>query len=69
MNHPPLRFLRRPEVESRTGLARTTIYMMERAGKFPNRHTLSPRCVAWLESDVDQWIRERAAAGAGRNSA
>lgn len=55
----PTRFLRRPEVERRTGLARTTIYLLERAGKFPQRHTLTPRCVAWLESDVDQWIRER----------
>ena len=30
-------------------------------GKFPKAITLSERRVAWIESDVDQWIAERIA--------
>lgn len=55
-------FLRCKEVVARTGLARTTIYAMARAGKFPAPIPLtdSPRpAVAWLESEVDEFLRNR----------
>lgn len=56
-----LRILRRPEVQSRTGMGRTTIYMLERAGQFPKRLTIGPRSVGWYEHEVDQWLTARCA--------
>lgn len=59
----PQRLLRRPEVIERTGLGRTTLYLLERSGKFPQRRQLTPRVVAWVEAEVDQWVRERETRG------
>ena len=48
-------FLRRPDVERRTGLARSTLYDKMESGDFPKPIRLSGRCVAWLESEVADW--------------
>jgi prophage regulatory protein len=52
-------FLRRKDVQIRTGLARSTIYLYVQQGSFPKPVTLGPRAVAWLESEVSAWITER----------
>ena len=57
----PLRFLRLPEVEARTGLARPTIYARMAAGTFPQPVSLGGRAVGWIESEVEEWMRERIA--------
>lgn len=53
------RALRRKEVLALVGLSHTTIYNMERAGTFPRRFNLSPRCVAWDYQEVQQWLDAR----------
>lgn len=58
---PPTRILRLPEVMARTGLSRTTIYRWRRAGRFPQAVRLGTRCVGWIESELEAWIRERMA--------
>ena len=58
----PVRFLRLPEVLDRTGLSRSTIYVRLDQGRFPRPVSLGARAVGWLESEVDEWIRERIAA-------
>ena len=50
------RLLRLPDVRSRTGLSRTTIYAYISAGDFPKGIRLGARCVAWAESEIDRWI-------------
>lgn len=59
---PPLavRLLKTAEVSIRTGLSRSTIWRLERAGQFPPRRELSPARVAWLSTDIDAWIQSRA---------
>jgi prophage regulatory protein len=52
-------FLRRKDVQIRTGLARSTIYLYIQQGAFPKPVSLGPRAVAWLESEVSAWITER----------
>ena len=52
-------FLRRKDVQLRTGLGRSTIYLYVQQGSFPKPVTLGPRAVAWLESEVSAWITER----------
>jgi prophage regulatory protein len=53
------RILRQPEVEGRTGLSRTTIWRLERAGDFPPRRRVLSNTIGWLESEVETWIAER----------
>jgi prophage regulatory protein len=52
---PPI-FLRLPAVMARTGLSRSSLYLRMNKGEFPAAHALGPRMIAWLESDVDQWM-------------
>jgi len=55
-----LSLIRRKEVETRTGLSRSTIYARIAAGTFPPPIDLGGgRAVGWLESDIDGWIRQR----------
>jgi len=57
----PMRFLRLPEVEARTGLARPTIYVRMAEGSFPKSVSLGGRAVGWIEAEIDGWGRERIA--------
>lgn len=51
--------LRLPEVKQRTGLSKSTIYLRMNEGEFPKTIPLGPRSVGWLQSEIDNWIRER----------
>jgi prophage regulatory protein len=51
--------LRRKQAETRTGLARSTIYQYIKDGVFPKPVQLGPRAVGWIESEVSAWITER----------
>ncbi|MCP3714894.1 AlpA family transcriptional regulator [Paraburkholderia sp. CNPSo 3281] len=53
------RYLRRPDVVQKTGLSATTLWRLERDGKFPARRQLSPHCVAWDEAEIDHWLEQR----------
>lgn len=57
------RLLRRPKVESLTGLSRSTIYAWIKAGTFPAPVPLGSRIVAWRETDVRAWVEGRGSAG------
>jgi prophage regulatory protein len=56
-----LTILRRKQVEARTGLSRSTLYSMIQRGQFPRPVTLTARAVGWLETEIEQWLAERAA--------
>lgn len=51
--------LRRPSVEARTGLSRSTIYDWMKRGDFPQPVKLGARLVAWRESDITAWLEAR----------
>ena len=63
---PQKRFIRLPEVLTRTGYGRTTIYRKMEDGSFPRSVKLDgppkdpeafdSRAVAWIENEVEQWI-------------
>ena len=48
--------LRLPQVKSKTGLSRSTIYSRIAEGSFPKQVNLGGRAVGWLSSDVKNWI-------------
>ena len=50
-----------PEVQARTGLSRTTIYRWRVAERFPQAVPLGTRCVGFIESELEAWLRERMA--------
>ncbi len=54
-----LRILRRPEVEAATGLRKTRIDDLERAGQFPKRVRISTRACGWRSDEVEAWIASR----------
>jgi len=51
--------LRRPQVEHRTGLSRSTIYAMMAEGDFPKPIRLGKRAVGWPESVISEWLESR----------
>lgn len=51
-----MRLIRLPEVLAKTGLSRSRLYA---DGDFPRRVRLGERGVAWVEEEIDDWIRER----------
>jgi len=54
--------IRRPKVQAKTGLSRSTIYERIGAGTFPAPVNLGVRAVGWIEAEVDAWVRERVSA-------
>jgi prophage regulatory protein len=60
VNAPQLaRFLRRPEVLKLTGLGKTTVHRLMAAGQFPRSFLVTPRCAAWDERAVLDWMEQR----------
>jgi len=66
---PQKRFIRLPEVLTRTGYGRTTIYRKMEDGSFPRSvklggppidpNVFDSRAVAWIEYEIEQWIESR----------
>ena len=52
------RLLRLPDVINLTGLPRSTIYLKVKKKEFPLQIQISSRSVAWLESEVYEWINK-----------
>lgn len=59
-----MRIIRPTETEARTGFCDRQLRELEAQGLFPKRFPLNPsgkgRAVGHLESEVDEWIAERA---------
>lgn len=53
------RLLRLPEVETATGLKKSTIYLLMKRKEFVPCVQVTARCVAWPESRVLQWVQDR----------
>ena len=53
------RILRRPDVEARTGLSRSTLYHWMKEGTFPKPVALGARLVGWRESAIEAWMAAR----------
>ena len=55
----PMRFLKLKEVMQKTALSRSAIYRKMNDGEFPESVSLGERAIAWVESEVDEWMEER----------
>jgi prophage regulatory protein len=54
-------FLRRKEVERRTGLSTSTLYDKMARGEFPRPVPLGPQIRGWIEDEVAEWQAHRIA--------
>ena len=45
-----------------TGMGYTSLFKLEREGKFPARRQLSPGRVAWIKAEVEAWMESAPAA-------
>ncbi|EAN9728282.1 AlpA family transcriptional regulator [Salmonella enterica] len=53
------RFLRLTQVMDRTGLKRSQIYLYMKMGTFPKSTKIGISSVAWLESEIEEWINQK----------
>ena len=51
--------LRLPQVLAKTGLSKTTTYLMIGEGRFPAPVRIGQRAVGWVEAEVDNWLAVR----------
>lgn len=51
-----MRFLKLKEVMEKTALSRSAIYRKMSEDAFPKSVNLGDRAVAWVESEVDDWM-------------
>ena len=50
------RLIRLSQVREMTGLSKTSIYARIAEGTFPRQIPIGPRIVAWIDSDIKEWI-------------
>jgi prophage regulatory protein len=54
-----MRLIKLKEVMHITSLARSTIYKYVKDGEFPKSVSLGEKAVAWIESEVQEWVSSR----------
>ena len=54
------RILKLPEVMKATALSRSTLYSYIKDNSFPQPVPLGSRAVGWLESEISDWINQKA---------
>ena len=63
---PHDRFIFKPERRKTTGVSDPTWWRMEKRGEAPKRRQISPGRVAWLESEILDWMKSRPVVETGR---
>ena len=54
-----MRLIKLKEVMTKTSLGHSSIYKFIAEGSFPKQVSLGAKSVAWVESEVDEWIEEK----------
>jgi prophage regulatory protein len=50
--------LREPQVLALANVCHSTLWRMERAGRFPKRVKITDRSVGWRRREVERWLEE-----------
>ena len=58
MNNQTTRLIRLTEVMNRTGYGKAWIYRLISEGRFPTQIKIGSRAIAFIESEIDDWIQE-----------
>lgn len=57
-----MRYIRFKELRQRVPLGRTTIWKMMREGHFPQSRRIGKMAKAWLEDEIEEWMKNQARA-------
>ncbi|MBW6494571.1 MAG: AlpA family transcriptional regulator [Burkholderiaceae bacterium] len=58
--------IRLPDVLSRTGLSRSSVFLKVKKGEMPPPIKLGVRATGWVAEEIDNWIKQRVAASRGQ---
>lgn len=58
--------IRFSDVQRRTGYSKAWIYRLMSNGKFPESVKIGSRAIAFVESEIDEWINQRIAESRGK---
>jgi prophage regulatory protein len=56
-----MKLIKLKQVMDCTGLARSTVYKFMADGQFPKPVKLGSKMVAWVESEIQEWVNEKIA--------
>ncbi|WP_167517900.1 MULTISPECIES: helix-turn-helix transcriptional regulator [Vibrio] len=59
MSKSNIRLIRFREVLAMTGLSRSSVYRFIEEQQFPGQVQLGGRAVAWVESEIQEWISQK----------
>ncbi len=57
--------IRLPEVQRRTGYSKAWIYRLISQKRFPSTIKIGSRAIAFVESEIDEWVNQRIAESRG----
>ncbi|MEH5013186.1 AlpA family transcriptional regulator [Phytobacter diazotrophicus] len=57
--------IRLSDVQRRTGYSKAWIYRLISNGKFPASVKIGTRAIAFVESEIDEWVNQRIAESRG----
>ncbi|MGI8489995.1 AlpA family transcriptional regulator [Pectobacterium sp. S5] len=57
--------IRLPEVQRRTGYSKAWLYRLMKEQRFPAAIKIGSRSIAFIESEIDEWIAQRIAESRG----
>jgi prophage regulatory protein len=60
------RLMFQPQLKEIVPFSRTTIWRLEKAGKFPKRRKVSPGRVGWLASEIEAFLEQLPEAQRGK---
>ncbi|MBW5821446.1 helix-turn-helix transcriptional regulator [Yersinia enterocolitica] len=58
-------FIRLSDVQRRTGYSKAWIYRLIKQERFPKPVKIGSRSIAFVESEIDEWINQRIAESRG----
>ena len=58
-------FIRLSEVQRRTGYSKAWIYRLIKEQRFPQSVKIGSRSIAFIESEIEEWINQRFAESRG----
>ncbi|HCI5779675.1 TPA: AlpA family transcriptional regulator [Klebsiella quasipneumoniae subsp. quasipneumoniae] len=60
--------IRLPEVQRRTGYSKAWIYRLMSEHRFPLAVKIGSRAIAFVESEIDEWVNQRIAESRGEEA-
>ena len=62
-----IRFLRLPEVKERVTYSAPQIWRLEKANEFPKRVQIGENRVAWIATEIEEWMASKIQNSRGGN--